>query len=194
MRKLVNSRERILSASIELFSQEGFHGSKITKIADMTGISVGKIYLVFENKDRILEEIFLEAWSQIDERLKVLINGEIDNIKKLKEICNYIVDTVGENNNLAKLILQEHRFWNSTENKALNEVVNTVFNRISGIIKNGISTKEFKSDVNAELSTYSIIGSVWNVLGYWTMNKEKFDKEYISNQILNLTISSIKNH
>lgn len=188
------SRDEILKTAIELFSKEGFHGSKITKIADMTGVSVGMIYLKFENKEKILEEIFLEAWTEINNRLKYLLSQDYTNTRRIEEICNYLVEKVAENNNLAKLILQEHRFWNSSENIALNEVVTSVFALSNEIIKLGIISKEFRNDIVPEIISSSIIGSAWNILEYWRMHFAEFSKNDISNQISNLIIASIKNN
>lgn len=193
MKNKQDSREKILKASIELFSKEGYHASKITKIADMTGVSVGMIYLKFENKEKILEEIFLNAWTEIDNQLKDLLLQDISNINRIQKICYYLADKVSENNNLTKLILQEHLFWNSTENIALNEVVQSVFNSTNRIITLGVLNKDFRDDVVPEIVTSSIIGSAWNILEFWTKNLDKFTKEDISEQISKLIINSIKN-
>lgn len=160
----------------------------------MTGVSVGMIYLKFENKEKILEEIFLEAWTEINNRLKYLLSQDYTNTRRIEEICNYLVEKVAENNNLAKLILQEHRFWNSRENIALNEVVTSVFALSNEIIKLGIISKEFRNDIVPEIISSSIIGSAWNILEYWRMHFAEFSKNDISNQISNLIIASIKNN
>lgn len=191
-KKIEDARERILSAAIELFSKEGFHGSKIMKISDMTGLSVGRIYLSFESKERILEEIFFEAWEAIEAKLVELSSTKLSNRQKLEEAVKFIIDTTAENNNIAKLILQEHRFWNSKDYQKLSKVVEEVNIIVKSIIEDGMKQNEFREDVYPEIAASSFIGSIWNILELWTRDYSQFDKKYILNQIMHLNISGIE--
>jgi len=52
------SREMILAAAFDLFSEKGFHGTSIRSIAKRAGVSEGLIYHHFENKLDLLHAIF----------------------------------------------------------------------------------------------------------------------------------------
>jgi len=81
-----STRERILDAAIDLFSQNGFHGSSIRDIARSVGIKESSIYNHFKGKDGILAAI-LEGYTstlegtmlteeEIDERLDAVSHEE----------------------------------------------------------------------------------------------------------------------
>jgi AcrR family transcriptional regulator len=74
-----STREKILDAAIDLFSQNGFHGTSVRDIARGVGIKESSIYNHFKGKDGILAAI-LEGYTsnmegtvltaeEIDERL-----------------------------------------------------------------------------------------------------------------------------
>lgn len=53
------AKERIIRVAINLFSKKGYHGTTMDDIASELGVSRGAIYLYFESKETILQEIFL---------------------------------------------------------------------------------------------------------------------------------------
>jgi AcrR family transcriptional regulator len=58
------SREKILSASLELFANKGYDATSIESIATKAGISKGLIYNYYESKKSILLAIFEDAIAQ----------------------------------------------------------------------------------------------------------------------------------
>ena len=56
--KRVTNRDRILSASVELFNQAGVVAVTTTHIAANLGISPGNLYFHFRNKEEIIRELF----------------------------------------------------------------------------------------------------------------------------------------
>ncbi len=51
----------ILEAALELFADEGFHNTSISKIAKSAGISKGLMYNYFESKEALLHEIVISG-------------------------------------------------------------------------------------------------------------------------------------
>lgn len=58
-------KELILESALELFAENGFHGTSISQIAKKAGISKGLIYNYFESKNEILSEIIKVAFDSI---------------------------------------------------------------------------------------------------------------------------------
>lgn len=66
MRKKDDEKERcIKEAVIKLILQEGFHGASISKIAKMAGVSPATVYIYFENKEVMLQDIYSEYSEEI---------------------------------------------------------------------------------------------------------------------------------
>lgn len=60
MTKVDDKREAILQATLKLVSENGFHGTAMSKVAKEAGVSAGIIYHYFENKDALMVELYLE--------------------------------------------------------------------------------------------------------------------------------------
>ena len=54
-----DKRAAILDATLRLISQNGFHGTSMSMIAKEAGVSAGIIYHYFENKDDLIDELFV---------------------------------------------------------------------------------------------------------------------------------------
>ncbi|WP_372367218.1 TetR/AcrR family transcriptional regulator [Candidatus Uabimicrobium sp. HlEnr_7] len=48
----------IFEKTLELISENGFHGTPVSKIADAANLSVGTIYRYFKNKDELIRELY----------------------------------------------------------------------------------------------------------------------------------------
>jgi len=53
-------RADILKATLDLISEQGFHGTPISQVAVKAGVGVGTIYRYFESKEALINELFLE--------------------------------------------------------------------------------------------------------------------------------------
>lgn len=94
----------IKEAVVKLILQEGFHGASISKIAKMAGVSPATVYIYFENKENMLQEIYREYAEEIfayllndaiknmdgHQLMEFLIRGHYNYIQKHKEVFNYV--------------------------------------------------------------------------------------------------------
>lgn len=186
------SKIRIMQAAIEVFTKDGFYAAKIAKIAEVSGMSVGKIYLSFESKEEILEEIFLRAWRDIEERFVQMRAQKLSNEDKLIAAFMFIVEAVEQNKNLARLILQERRFWKSAKNDKISELALSVNARLANIVRDGINSGEFYDGMHPEIIASYMIGALWTVLEFWSANMDAIDKETIVTQVISATAKGIK--
>ena len=87
------SREKILSAALELFAKKGFHATSIFQIAKKAKISKGLMYNYFKSKDKLLDEIIQNGFTELEglsyhstktaspeEQLKSYVSAVLDNL------------------------------------------------------------------------------------------------------------------
>jgi AcrR family transcriptional regulator len=55
-----DKRTDILAATLTLISEHGFHGTPMSQVAAEAGVGAGTIYRYFENKEALINELFLE--------------------------------------------------------------------------------------------------------------------------------------
>lgn len=80
-RRKPNKRDILLRSALELFAENGFHGTPISQIAAKAGVGVGTIYRYFSGKDELIQELFQELFVKISAQ----VNQGIDNELPLRE-------------------------------------------------------------------------------------------------------------
>lgn len=105
MRKKDDEKARcIKEAVIKLILQEGFHGTSISKIAKMAGVSPATVYIYFDNKENMLRDIYREYSEEIfayllddairnmdgHQVIEFLVRGHYNYILDHKEAFNYV--------------------------------------------------------------------------------------------------------
>lgn len=67
-----DKRALLLQATLELVAEHGFHGAPCSMIASHAGVAAGTIYRHFENKDVLINTLYLELESKLN---AVLLEG-----------------------------------------------------------------------------------------------------------------------
>lgn len=60
MTSVEDKREAIFAATLKLVSENGFHGTAMSKVAKEAGVSAGIIYHYFANKDELITQVYVE--------------------------------------------------------------------------------------------------------------------------------------
>lgn len=105
MRKKDDEKVRsIKEAVIKLILQGGFHGTSVSKIAKMAGVSPATVYIYYENKDDMLNDIYMEYSEEIytylldsvdrntegQRQIEILIRSYYNYILENKEIFSFV--------------------------------------------------------------------------------------------------------
>ena len=56
-----DKRAAILTASLDLISERGFHNTPVSLISQEAGVSAGIIYHYFDNKEDLIDELYKKA-------------------------------------------------------------------------------------------------------------------------------------
>lgn len=61
--KITDKRSALLNATLTLVHNNGFHDTPMTKIAKLAGVAPATIYLYFENKQDLINKLYIEVKS-----------------------------------------------------------------------------------------------------------------------------------
>jgi AcrR family transcriptional regulator len=61
LQKSIDKRNALVKATIELVNNSGFHATPMSKIAKMANVSPATIYLYFENKQDLINQVYIEV-------------------------------------------------------------------------------------------------------------------------------------
>lgn len=105
MRKKDDEKEKkIKEAVIKLILQEGFYGTSISKIAKEAGVSPATVYIYFDNKEIMFQDIYREYSEEIynyllnnvhqgmggQQLIEILVRSYYNYIRENKEIFNFV--------------------------------------------------------------------------------------------------------
>lgn len=105
MRKRDDEKAKsIKEAVIKLILQEGFHGTSISKIAKEAGVSPATVYIYFDNKEIMLQDIYREYSEEIfdyifrkvhqgmagKQLIEILVRSYYNYIQEHREIFNFV--------------------------------------------------------------------------------------------------------
>ncbi len=93
-------RALIMSTSMELFAEEGYHNVSISKIADKAGISKGLMYNYFKSKEALIISIIDEGIEELFDLFDPNHDGHITD----EEFVNFVRKS-------SRLVQENTRFW-----------------------------------------------------------------------------------
>lgn len=103
------TREGILEAAAQIFSQKGFHATSMNDIADAVHLQKASLYYHFKSKQEILIAILNLALDLINDRLESVVTQSLSPEEKLRQAMVTYMQTITENQNLAAVLLLDLR-------------------------------------------------------------------------------------
>ena len=98
-------RDVILAKSLQLFSEQGYHGVTYQKIADRCGLSRTTLYKYFREKREIFDEAILRVTAQMDADYRVILQQGVPVSDQLLCIMEQTFDRLLEQRLLLNVIL-----------------------------------------------------------------------------------------
>ena len=119
----------IMNTALELFANEGFHNTSISKIAKTAGISKGLMYNYFESKEALIREIVLKGFNNIIQ----IFDPNKDGFLTDNEFDFFI-------NELFKIFEENRQFWKFyfslvTQPSVIQLVYDTLMQQINTVVK-----------------------------------------------------------
>lgn len=142
MRKRDDEKERsIKEAVIKLILEEGFHGTSISKIAKKAGVSPATVYIYFENKEIMLQDIYNEYAQEIFDYLFDNIQKEMQGRQLIEILIRSYYNYIRENKEIYSFVEQFSNCPSLANHcskiKGINEINNLILEMKSNqIIKN----------------------------------------------------------
>ncbi len=96
MSKGTQTKEMILEQCAQLFSKQGYFGSSLADIMQETGLKKGGIYNHFDSKEQLALESFDYAFSLLDQRMRLTLEGKTHAVERLYAILSYFQSLLDE--------------------------------------------------------------------------------------------------
>ena len=169
-------RKTILQKSLLYFARNGFAGTKISDLSKNIGIGQGTIYVYFESKEELFQEILKIADSnEMLKKMKLLVAMPISAKKKLRMLSETVLNRLEEDETFAAMIalntqmlLEKNEAYSSEETTYQTKF----YNYTSKIIEQGQKEKSMVDGSSMKLADY-----YWGVVYLYSL-KRLFTSEY----------------
>lgn len=162
---------QIIEAALEVFGKKGLAKTRLEDIASRAGVSKGTIYLYFENKEALFKEMIRETAIVAIERGEQRPEGgsPAEQLRHLMESYWEFIRTPAFST-IHRLVIGElHQFPDLARFYA-DEVIARGMNLITGIVRRGIDSGEFRETDPAAAARMLVALFVMN--GVWCDKRE----------------------
>ncbi len=164
LKKGDKTREFIIMKAAELFNQQGYFGSSISDIMQVTGLRKGGIYNHFKNKDELALAAFDYAVQVLSNRYAEAIKGKTSAVDQLISVVSIYEDVIENPPLTGGCPLLNTAIESDDTHPALREKAQEAMSQflrfIQLIIKKGMRNGELKADLHPESVAIFIISAM----------------------------------
>ena len=151
--------ERILSASVDLFQEKGFHATSVREIGERAGVSQSGLYYHIRSKAQILIELNHRFMNRLTSALSQIVDtNESANIKLVAIVESFIAIIAAHQGEVAT-VLRERRSLPPEAVAAMQHERDSIDAMIDSVISQGIEEGTF-IDVSVTLTRLALTGMV----------------------------------
>lgn len=187
--KAERTRQYILEKAAPLFNQKGFDGTSLADLEQVTGLTKGALYGNFHDKETLAGEAFLYSTAQVKARIRDLLKPLPTHHAKLLALLDFFACYVlhppiagGCPLLNAAVEADDHRV--SMRPLVAREIMEVV-NAIAALLRKGIKSGEFRSDINVRELAYTFFCTIEGAI--------MFSRVEGSREPMNIIIKHCKN-
>jgi len=163
----VDKRRLILDAAVRVFARQGFHGTRVSDIADEAGVAYGLVYHYFRSKDQVLNTLFIERWEILLQAIREADAQRTSVDEKLHAIASFIVDSYRHDPELMKVIIVEVTRAANTFGQTHLPEIRQAYDLIADIVRKAQDDGSLRTTVAPEYAALAFYGAIEQVLTGW---------------------------
>ncbi len=193
------TRNHIIDAAIERFSEHGVASTSLADIAATAGVTRGAIYWHFKNKADLLNGI----WQQFDSSMTELQDEyhakyPSDPLSVLRELVLYVISaTVIDPRRRALMEIIYHKcefVGEMTSLRLLQQALYLEHNeKIEDVLRQCIAAGQLPASLNLPLAAVAMRGYITGIIENWLFMPENFDLLAMAPQLVATLINMLEN-
>ena len=188
-----DKRRQLLDAAVRVFARKGYHASRVGDIAEEAGVAHGLLYHYFKSKDEVLEAVFHDNWSLLQQRIASVEETDEPAADQLRHITAIVLRTWLHLPDVVTVVIRE--FGRSPE---LADRIGDLAQPIEVIqrtIERGIERGEFRSDIDPQFAATVVYGSIDELLTGWVLGRLPSGEEDVAaaeNALLEVSLRGLQ--
>jgi TetR/AcrR family fatty acid metabolism transcriptional regulator len=153
-------RKQILKAAVKVFAEKGYHGCRISDVAEEAGVAYGLVYHYYGNKDGLLSAVFDTNWAFFQRAIEEIAAGPGSMFDKTKAVVELAFSAFEMAPLVVKVLVLEFG-RNARFGEALNNPdVARVFGTIASIFEEGRKKGELADGVDPIAMSVIFMGAL----------------------------------
>jgi TetR/AcrR family fatty acid metabolism transcriptional regulator len=189
MTKGEDTRERILDAALNIFSNKGYHDTRMDEIVEASDTSKGSIYFYFPNKERLFLALVDQFADLLERRVIEAVEQEEQGIMQVRAALQACLETFGRYRRPAKILLVQAVGLGTVFEKKRVEVNDRFANLIKKYLDESITIGDI-APVDTDVVSYAWMGAIYGIVIRWVYTGEP-DSERILSALLPLLLKSV---
>ena len=189
MAKGEETRERILDAALNIFSNKGYHDTRMDEIVEASDTSKGSIYFYFPNKERLFLALVDQFADLLERRVIEAVEQEEQGIMQVRAALQACLETFGRYRRPAKILLVQAVGLGTVFEKKRVEVNDRFANLIKKYLDESITIGDI-APVDTDVVSYAWMGAIYGIVIRWVYTGEP-DSQRILSALLPLLLKSV---
>ncbi|SEL32797.1 transcriptional regulator, TetR family [Stigmatella aurantiaca] len=155
-----NKRQKLEAAkkaARQLFARQGFEATTIRQIAERAGIGLGTLYSYVPNKHELLDLIFHEQWSAVEDAAYASLPADVGLVEGLLHVFGAMVDSYAKDPELSKTFLRE-TLLPTEGGETRRERSRQVLTRLAGLVERARERGEVGQEVDPLAAATNLFG------------------------------------
>jgi TetR/AcrR family fatty acid metabolism transcriptional regulator len=182
----------IIDAALEVFAEKGFHNATIAEIARKAHVSEATVYEYCGSKEDLLfsipEEITRSSVERVESILPFIKGAE----NRLRAVVYGYYQVYRDNPQYSSLVLldlKHNRKFMQTEGY---HMVRKAAGILLGVIKEGIESGEFRSDIDPQLVRSMVLGTIEHVFFRWHLMERQEELPDFVDRVMDIIMGGIR--
>jgi TetR/AcrR family transcriptional regulator, fatty acid metabolism regulator protein len=163
----VDKRALILEAAVRVFARKGYHAARVGDIAAEAGVAHGLLYHYFDSKEKLLESIFRETWTELLAALEKVEDDVRPADEQLRQVAAILLRSWRDDPDLVRVLVRE--VARSPQLGGRVDEIERAFAVLERIIERGQREGELRRDLDARLAAWIVYGALEEILTGWVL-------------------------
>jgi AcrR family transcriptional regulator len=183
------TKDRILDAALNIFSNKGYYDTKLDEIAEESQSSKGSIYFHFPNKEKLFIALVDQFSDVLERNVKQAIEDEAQGMVRVQIALKSVLDTFGKYRRPAKILLVQAVGLGTVFEKKRMQATDRFAELIQTYLEEAIDIGEIEP-VDTEVVSHAWMGAIYNVVIQWVYTGEP-TPERIMESLLPMLLKSV---
>lgn len=185
------TRDRILSAAVDLFATQGYDATSVAQVIDRAGLTKGGFYHHFTSKDALLYEVYGDLITRQLEHMDAILAQRLPAAATLRALIVDLVESTAASAQQAMVFWRESHRLSDEHTTAYRTARRRYHDAVRKVIRTGQATGEFAQVASADTVTFTIFGVI-NELPLWYRPSGRKKPTQIATEIADFVLAGLE--